>query len=91
MDPKWIHTFEEKGMPVNLSVKNVPDALAEQLRKRAKEHRRSLQGELLTILEDAVAGRTVLSPADLLARIKETGLETPEEAASFVREDRDVR
>lgn len=41
-------------MPVNLSVKNVPDELAEQLRQRAAANRRSLQRELLSILEAAV-------------------------------------
>ncbi|MBL8225321.1 MAG: hypothetical protein JNM50_08325 [Chromatiales bacterium] len=40
-------------MPVNLSVKNVPDDLAERLRKRAARNRRSLQQELLSILESA--------------------------------------
>ncbi len=38
-------------MPVNLSIKNVPDDLAERLRQRAKRNRRSLQGELLAMLE----------------------------------------
>ena len=33
-------------MPVNLSVKNVPDALAQRLRERAHRNRRSLQREL---------------------------------------------
>jgi plasmid stability protein len=52
-------------MPVNLSVKHVPDALAAALRRRAKQHHRSLQGELLAILHEAVepgvraAGRRV--------------------------------
>jgi plasmid stability protein len=32
---------------VNLSVKNVPDALAQRLRERAHRNRRSLQRELL--------------------------------------------
>jgi antitoxin FitA len=41
-------------MPVNLSVKNVPDALAEALRRRAAANRRSLQRELISILEAAV-------------------------------------
>lgn len=41
-------------MPVNLSVKNVPDDLAERLRLRAAANRRSLQRELLSILESAV-------------------------------------
>ncbi|MDQ1303522.1 MAG: antitoxin FitA [Pseudomonadota bacterium] len=40
-------------MPVNLSVKNVPDALAERLRTRAERNHRSLQRELLSILESA--------------------------------------
>lgn len=41
-------------MPVNLSVKNVPDDLAERLRRRAERNRRSLQRELISILESAV-------------------------------------
>jgi plasmid stability protein len=41
-------------MPVNLSVKNVPDALAAKLRERAERNHRSLQGELMAILEVAV-------------------------------------
>ena len=40
-------------MPVNLSVKNDPDALAAKLRKRAERNHRSLQGELMAILEAA--------------------------------------
>ena len=45
-------------MPVNLSVKNVPDELAERLRRRAAANRRSLQRELLLILEAAAGQRT---------------------------------
>ena len=41
-------------MAVSLSVKDVPDVLAVALRERAKQHHRSLQGELLDILETAV-------------------------------------
>ena len=41
-------------MAVNLSVKNVPDELAELLRRRAAGNHRSLQKELLSILEAAV-------------------------------------
>ena len=40
-------------MNVNFSVKNVPAGVAEQLRLRAERHHRSLQGELLAILEAA--------------------------------------
>ena len=49
-------------MPVNLSVKNVPEALAAKLRGRAERNHRSLQGELMVILEAAASeppiGRT---------------------------------
>ena len=42
-------------MPVNLSVKNVPEALAAKLRARAERNHRSLQGELMAILETAAS------------------------------------
>lgn len=38
----------------NLSVKDVPDELAERLRQRAARNHRSLQGELMAILEQAI-------------------------------------
>ena len=44
-------------MPVNLSIKNVPDEIAEELRERAARNHRSLQGELLAIIEEAAAGK----------------------------------
>jgi plasmid stability protein len=46
-------------MPVNLSIKNVPDALAAQLRERAERNHRSLQGELMAILESAAGDPNV--------------------------------
>lgn len=44
----------ERHMP-NLSIKDVPDAWAEALRQRAIRNHRSLQGELMAIVEAAVA------------------------------------
>jgi len=38
----------------SLSIKDVPQALAEKLRQQATRHHRSLQGELMAILEAAV-------------------------------------
>lgn len=38
----------------NLSIKDVPEAWAEVLRQRAARNHRSLQGELLRIIEQAV-------------------------------------
>lgn len=42
-------------MAINLSIKNVPEAVAKALRARAEQNHRSLQGELMVILEDAVS------------------------------------
>ena len=40
-------------MGVNLSIKDVPEAVAERLRQRAARNHRSLQGELMAIVEQA--------------------------------------
>ena len=40
-------------MSVSFSVKNIPEAVAERLRVRAERNHRSLQGELMAILEAA--------------------------------------
>ena len=42
-------------MFVTLTIKKVPVALAHELRRRAAANHRSLQGELLRLLEDAAA------------------------------------
>ena len=47
-------------MSVNLSVKNVSEALAAKLRERAQRNHRSLQGELMAILEAAASSTPVL-------------------------------
>lgn len=38
----------------NLSIKDVPEEIAERLRQRAARNHRSLQGELMAIIQDAV-------------------------------------
>jgi hypothetical protein len=78
-------------MPVNLSIKNVPDEIAEVLRERAARNHRSLQGELLAIIEEAAGEKSALSPADFMAGVRALGLRTPAESRSMVREDRDAR
>ena len=78
-------------MPVNLSIKNAPDDVVERLRARAARNRRSLQGELLAIVEDAVRPPSVSTASDVLAELRALGLETPAESARFVRADRDGR
>jgi antitoxin FitA len=77
-------------MPVTFSVKNVPDDLAQRIRERAKRNRRSLQGELIAILEEAGDARP-LSPRDVYERGKALGLSTPSDSTRWIREDRDAR
>jgi plasmid stability protein len=76
-------------MPVNLSIKNTPDDVVIRLRQRAARHHRSLQGELLAILEEAVRSERNLSPAELLTEVRRLGLRTPADSAAIVRADRD--
>jgi plasmid stability protein len=78
-------------MTVTLSIKNVPDALAERLRRRAASRHRSLQGELLAILEGAVAGERRITVEEARRLVLERGLGTPAEARDMVRADRDAR
>jgi plasmid stability protein len=75
-------------MRINLSIKNVPDHIAERIRRRAAVNHRSLQGELMAILEETVTADRPLTPKELLDRVRAAGLETPDEAVRFVRVDR---
>jgi plasmid stability protein len=78
-------------MPVNLSIKNVPDELVERLRRRAMASHRSMQGELMGILEEALTERRQLTLPEVLEKVRELGLETPDEAVQMIRADRDSR
>jgi plasmid stability protein len=55
-------------MPVNLSIKNVPDDVARGLRNRATLNQRSFQQELLEILKQAAKGQGEVSIDTLLER-----------------------
>jgi plasmid stability protein len=78
-------------MPINLSIKNAPDHVVQRLRERAERHHRSLQGELMAILEAAVREDRAATPADILAEVRRLELHTPNEAVAIIRADRDVR
>jgi plasmid stability protein len=73
---------------VTLSVKHVPTEVARRLRARAERNHRSLQGELMAILEEAARQLTV---EDLAAFASRVGLHTPAESEKFVRDARDAR
>ena len=51
--PRWNCAREDQEVPVTLSIKYVPDDVAQRLRERAARNQRSLQGELLAIVEEA--------------------------------------
>lgn len=77
-------------MPVSLSIKNVPEDLLEQLRSRAEAHHRSLQRELLSILEEAVAPPRRKSIAEIRAEVRALGLPRFDaDSAELIRQDRD--
>ncbi len=80
-------------MPVTLSIKNAPDDVVDALRQRARANHRSLQGELLAIIEEA-ARHPVASPdrvAEVLARAKARNLpHDGESSTEMIRRWRDV-
>ena len=78
-------------MTVNLSIKNVPEEIAERLRHRAAARHRSLQGELLAILEEAVGGDRRITIEEARRLVRDRGLATPDEAREMIRADRDAR
>ena len=75
---------------LSLTVRNIPRPVFERLRNRALRHRRSMQGEILAILEaaatDAVTRRTAL---ETLQRVRGLGVHTAAEAVAMIRSDRD--
>ena len=76
-------------MPVNLSIKNVPDDVARGLRSRAACNQRLLQEELLEILKQAAKDQAPITIDGLLAGAlrKKPALD---EAASIVRAAQDA-
>jgi plasmid stability protein len=70
---------------------NAPDHIVTRLRERARRHHRSLQGELLAIIESAALEDQPSTAAEVLLEVRRLGLETPGEAASIVRASRDRR
>lgn len=87
----------------NLSIKGARDDVVERLKERAERNHRSLNGELLAIIEAAVADRPLstedeatkgghrLTVGDVLAAARESGLKSPSESAAIVRAMRDGR
>jgi len=78
-------------MAASLSIKNVPDHVVKRLRARAARNRRSLQGELLDLVERAADEVPTISARAVYDRIKTLKLPAGESSADIIREMRDVR
>ncbi len=76
---------------MNLSIKNAPDEVVHRLRQRAERHHRTLQEELLAIIEAAAWQDRPATPADILAEVRRLGVHTPSESVALIRADRDAR
>ena len=79
-------------MPVNLSIKNAPDDLVARLKRRAARNQRSMQGELIAILQTATAEGEVMSAEQvegILADIRAIGQPNEAESQAIIRADRD--
>lgn len=77
-------------MSVNFSI---PEDLARRLRRRAERNQRSLEHEVLAILEQE-SGEVTSNPMtvdELARRVRDSGLRTASESAEIVREARDAR
>jgi hypothetical protein len=81
---------KERAMGVNLSIKNVPEEKVALLKQRAKNNHRSLQGELLAIIDEAAAqARQTMTIEDLIEKGRRAGLSTASDSVRIIREDRD--
>lgn len=54
-------------MPTTITIRRVPDEIHERLKERAARHRRSLNSELLKILEEEIGA----NPPDVEATLEE--------------------
>ncbi len=83
-------------MPVDFSIKHVPDDLARRLRRRAERNHRSLQGELLAILHESVAAESASlvvreSAAPTYRATARTRIAPASESALIIRQAREGR
>ncbi len=80
-------------MPTTLSIKNAPDAVVDRLRQRASRNHRSLQGELMAIIENAARDedRPLGDPMAVLERVRAMGLGSASDSVEIIRAMRDAR
>ena len=77
-------------MTLTLSIKKVPEKVVKRLKRRAAMHKRSLQSELMAVLEEATSpGR--LTVEELWQEARRLGPRTLGDSTKMIREDRDAR
>ena len=74
-----------------LTIRNVPENVLESLRQRAKLNHRSMQGELMVILESAIGSKGNVTIEEVRRRAQQLGLKTGDDSTRWIREDRDSR
>jgi plasmid stability protein len=77
-------------MTVTLSIKKVPEKLVKRLKRKAAMHKRSLQDELMAILEEATSPAR-LTVDELWQAVQRIGPPVPGNSVKMIREDRDAR
>ncbi|MBC7800792.1 MAG: Arc family DNA-binding protein [Gemmatimonadaceae bacterium] len=76
-------------MAVTFSVTNAPERVVAQLQARAERHQRSFEGEVLAIIEAAIASDDEAAPSKVLFEVRRLGLTTASDSVSIVRADRE--
>jgi hypothetical protein len=76
-------------LTMDLSIKGVPEDQASRLRECARANRRSLQGELRAVIDEATGTPRLLTVDEVVAKVSSLGLVRRDQAARLVREDRD--
>jgi plasmid stability protein len=80
-------------MTVTLSIKNAPASVVQRLKERASRHHRSLQGELLALVEAAAREEEagLIGPGEALAAARAAGVSSRGRSAAVVRAMREAR
>jgi len=89
MTPIQNHTALEDAV-ASLSIKNVSGETLQGLRARADRNHRSLQQELLAIVESAAFADSELTVDDLAQHVSDLGLSTSVDLTAWIRELRDA-
>ena len=74
----------------SLTIRDVPTDIVARLKARAKRNRRSLHGEVLTILEES-AGPQKLTVQEVYERAQRLNLRGDSNSTQIIREMRDAR